>query len=162
MTGLRFLSLVFVLTLALQTNAVLAFENDEPLEDPALETRAVTLAKELRCLVCQNQSIMESDAPLARDLRLVVRERVAAGDTDIEIKDYVVERYGDFVLLRPPLKPKTWILWFGPVLIVAGALFGLALYWRGRRRTVAPAGPKPLSADERARLDQLLGDDPKA
>ena len=148
------------LMLAVQTVAAFGFENDEPLEDPAQELRAVTLAKELRCLVCQNQSIMESDAPLARDLRVVVRERVAAGDTDDEIKDYVVERYGDFVLLRPPFKPKTWILWLGPVLLVGGALIGLVLFWR--RRTAVPAGPAPLSAEERARVDRLLGDEPKA
>jgi len=152
--------LLCTLMFAMQTVSAFGFENDQPLEDPAMELRAVTLAKELRCLVCQNQSIMESDAPLARDLRQIVRERVAAGNSDIEIKDYVVERYGDFVLLRPPLKPKTWILWFGPVLLVGGALLGLVLFWR--RRTVAPARPAPLSANERARLDRLLGEDPKA
>ena len=158
--GLSRLVLVCGLIVALQTTSALGFENDEPLSDPELELRAVTLAKELRCLVCQNQSIMESDAPLARDLRLVVRERVAAGDTDVEIKDFVTERYGDFVLLRPPLKPKTWILWFGPAILVGGALLGLVLFWR--RRTTTPATPAPLSTAERARLDELLGDDPKA
>lgn len=160
MTWLRQSLLIGGLILALQTMSAFAFENDEPLADPDAELRAVTLAKELRCLVCQNQSIMESDAPLARDLRRVVRERVAAGDTDVEIKDFVTERYGDFVLLRPPFKPKTWILWFGPAVIVAGALLGLIVFWR--RRQTAPAGPAPLSADERARLDRLLGDKPKA
>lgn len=159
-TDLSRIILVCGLIVVLQTVPSLGFENDEPLSDPELELRAVTLAKELRCLVCQNQSIMESDAPLARDLRLVVRERVAAGNTDVEIKDFVTERYGDFVLLRPPLKPKTWILWFGPAILVGGALLGLVLFWR--RRTVAPATPTPLSASERARLDELLGDDPKA
>ena len=160
LAGMRRLIVLGGLMLVLPTIAVFGFENDQPLDNPALELRAVTLAKELRCLVCQNQSIMESDADLARDLRQVVRERVAAGDTDIEIKDYVVERYGDFVLLRPPFKPKTWILWFGPVLIVAGALVGLVLFWR--RRAAAPAAPAPLSDAERGRLDRLLGDEPKA
>jgi len=153
-------SLLCALMFAIQSVPAYGFETDRPLEDAAMELQAVTLAKELRCLVCQNQSIMESDAPLAQDLRKIVRERVAAGDTDSEIKDYVVERYGDFVLLRPPFKPKTWILWFGPVLLVAGALIGLVLFWR--RRPAAPALPSPLSAGERARLDRLLGDEPKA
>ncbi len=148
------------LMLALQIMPALGFENDRPLDDSVLEKRAVSLAKELRCLVCQNQSIMESDADLARDLRQVVRERVAAGQSDREIKDYVVERYGDFVLLRPPFKPQTWILWFGPVLLVGGGLVGLTLFWR--RRAAAPVTPVPLSAEERARLDRLLGDEPKA
>ena len=159
--GLRRIFLLGGLIFALQTVSVFAFENDQPLDDPALELRAVTLAKELRCLVCQNQSIMESDAPLARDLRQIVRERVAAGDTEVEIKDYVVERYGDFVLLRPPFKPKTWILWFGPVLLVGGAFIGLFVFWR-RRAPTAPAAPAPLSDAERARLDRLLGDEPKS
>jgi cytochrome c-type biogenesis protein CcmH len=147
------------LMIAMPIMPAFGFENDQPLDDPVLETRAVSLAKELRCLVCQNQSIMESDADLARDLRQVVRERVAAGESDIEIKEYVVERYGDFVLLRPPFKPQTWILWFGPALLVAGGMIGLALFWR--RRAGAPAAPVPLSASERARLDRLLGDDAK-
>lgn len=139
---------------------VMAFENDTVIDDPVLEARAVALAKELRCLVCQNQSIMESDADLARDLRQIVREQVAAGKSDNDIKDYVVERYGDFVLLRPPLKSTTWVLWFGPPLIVGGALIGFVMYWR-RRATVtaaAPNAPAPLSAAERKRLDALLGD----
>ena len=131
-----------------------AFENDVPIDDPALEARAVALAKELRCLVCQNQSIMESDAPLARDLRTVVRERVAGGDDDDAVRAYVVARYGDFVLLRPPFKPKTWALWLGPPLLLA--LAALALAARRRRRVAAAPA---LSADERARLDRLLDGD---
>lgn len=160
MATLRNILVIGGLILALQTVSALAFENDRPLDDPAAEARAVALAKELRCLVCQNQSIMESDAELARDLRQIVRERVAAGDTDVEIKDYVVERYGDFVLLRPPFKPKTWLLWFGPPLLVGGAFVGLVMFWR-RRTSAAPAAPAPLSDAERARLDRLLGDDPR-
>ena len=136
----------------------LGFRADAPLDDPALEARVVALARELRCLVCQNQSIMESDADLARDLRLVVREQVAAGASDDEIKDYVVARYGDFVLLRPPFKPKTWILWLGPVAFVGIGAIGMAMFWR---RRAMPAAPAALSADERARLDRLLDDDPE-
>ncbi len=134
-----------------------AFENDVPLADPALEARAVALARELRCLVCQNQSLVESDAPLARDLRRLVRERLEAGDSDAEVKAFVSARYGDFVLLRPPFKAATWALWLGPPAL---ALLALAVAARARRRqTPAPA---PLDAAERARLDTLLrpGDGP--
>ena len=134
-----------------------AFENDVPLADPALEARAVALARELRCLVCQNQSLVESDAPLARDLRRLVRERLEAGDSDAEVKAFVAARYGDFVLLRPPFKAATWALWLGPPAL---ALLALAVAARARRRkTPAPA---PLDAAERARLDTLLrpGDGP--
>lgn len=128
-----------------------AFENDAPLADPALEARAQELAGELRCLVCQNQSLVESDAPLARDLRRLVRERLTAGDSDAEVKAFVAARYGDFVLLRPPFKPATWALWLGPPASIALAL---ALLLRARRRK--PPAPAPLDAGERARLDALL------
>ena len=134
----------------------LGFRADAPLADPALEARVVALARELRCLVCQNQSIMESDADLARDLRIIVREQIAAGASDDEVKDYVVARYGDFVLLRPPFKPKTWILWLGPVAIVGVGAAGLLVFWR---RRAAPATPAALSDDERARLSRLVDDD---
>ncbi len=127
------------------------FENDAPLADPVLEARAVALARALRCLVCQNQSIVESDAPLARDLRALVRERIAGGDDDGEVKAYVVARYGDFVLLRPPFKPKTWGLWLGPAFVVLIAILVLA-----RFRRAARTPPAPLDAGERARLDSLL------
>lgn len=128
-----------------------AFENDAPLPDPALEARAQALARELRCLVCQNQSLVESDAPLARDLRRLVRERLAAGDSDAEAKAFIAARYGDFVLLRPPFKPATWALWLGPPASIALAL---ALLLRARRRK--PRAPAPLDSEERARLDALL------
>jgi cytochrome c-type biogenesis protein CcmH len=150
-------AILAALMIVAAAGAVRAFENDAPLADPALEARAVALAKELRCLVCQNQSIMESDADLAKDLRLLVRERIAAGDTDDQVKQFVVARYGDFVLLRPPFKPKTWLLWLGPALIAGAGVVGVALFWR--RRTSRPAAPAPLSEAERARLDALLGDD---
>ena len=145
--------------LAMAALPAAAFDNDEPLADPVLETRALALAKELRCVVCQNQSIMESDAPLARDLRAVVRERIDGGDSDDEIKDYVVARYGDFVLLRPPFKPKTWALWLGPPLVALIGLAALARSWRRRRTAAASVAPPPLDSEERARLDSLLARD---
>ncbi len=134
----------------------LAVEPDEVLKDPALEARARELSKELRCLVCQNQSIDDSAAPLARDLRVLVRERLAAGDSDRQVLDYLTQRYGSFVLLKPPMKPATYLLWFGPALVLvlgAAGLFVLA-----RRRGRAPAAIAPLTADERRRLDALLAD----
>lgn len=127
---------------------------DEILADPVLEERARALSRQLRCLVCQNQSIDDSDADLARDLRQLVRERLVAGDSDAEIIAFLTARYGDFVLLKPPVKPSTWGLWFGPlaVLLVAGG--GIVVYLRRRRpRDTASA---PLSAKERARLDALM------
>lgn len=126
---------------------------DEMLPDPALEARARALGKELRCLVCQNQSIDDSDAPLAKDLRRLVRERLSAGDSDAQIRAELVARYGDFVLLEPPFKPATWALWIGPaVVLVAGA----ALVSTFLRRRAAPAAEPELSAEERAALAALL------
>lgn len=127
---------------------------DEILADPVLEQRARDLSKQLRCLVCQNQSIDDSDAELARDLRRIVREQLVAGRSDQEIIDYLTARYGDFVLLKPPVKPATWGLWFGPALVLALAGAGVAVYVRRRRRV--EEAPPPLSAEERKRLDGLL------
>ena len=109
------------------TNAV---DHSEILRNPTLEKRARHISKDLRCLVCQNQSIDDSDAPLARDLRLLVRERLIQGDTDNEVFDYVVSRYGDFVLLRPPVKAVTAILWLGPAIFVLIGFIGLLRYFR--------------------------------
>jgi cytochrome c-type biogenesis protein CcmH len=128
---------------------------DEILANPVLEQRARALGKELRCLVCQNQSIDDSDADLARDLRRIVRERLVAGDSDAEIVGFLTARYGDFVLLKPPVKPATWGLWFGPALVLLGAGAGIALYLRRRRRSGPPL--PPLSAKEKRRLEALLG-----
>ncbi|MDZ4738044.1 MAG: cytochrome c-type biogenesis protein [Rhodospirillaceae bacterium] len=135
-----------------------AVEPDEMLDDPVLETRAREIGRELRCLVCQNESIEDSNADLARDLRLVVRERLLAGDSDQQVLDYVAARYGDFVLLQPPVKPATLALWFGPasILLVGGAI---AFFYVRSRRT-APA-ISPLSADEERRLAALTGDAPR-
>ena len=127
----------------------------EALEDARLEGRARDIGRELRCLVCQNQSIDDSDAPLARDLRRLVRKRLTAGDSDREVIAYVHARYGDFVLLRPPVDERTWLLWFGPAVALLGAL--LFLLWRLRRpRTATEAAGLP--AEEAARADALLRD----
>ena len=142
-----------LLWLALAPVAALAVEPDEVLPDATLEARARAISTGLRCLVCQNQSIDDSHAALARDLRLLVRERLKDGDTDGQVRDYIVARYGDFVLLKPPFEADTALLWGMPfVVLVAGAV-GIAA---ARRRTgTAPAGA-PLDAAERARLDRLL------
>ncbi len=134
-----------------------AVQPDEIMADSAKESRARDLSRELRCMVCQNQSIDDSDAPLARDLRLLVRERIAAGDSDAQVMDFLVARYGEFVLLKPRLKPHTLLLWLLPPLALVGG--GLALWMHNRRRTKAAAAEDPLfklSADEKARLDALL------
>jgi len=158
----RFLFVIAVLTAALAGAAAhAAVEPDEILTDPAMETRARGITRQLRCLVCQNQSIDDSNAPLAKDLRRLVRERLKAGDSDEAALAYVVARYGDFVLLRPPVKSTTWLLWFGPaVLLVAGAAF---LVVRMRRRTgIATAAPAPLDDAEARRVAALLGKPGKA
>ena len=137
--------------------AALAVEPGEVLKDPALEARARALSAELRCLVCQNQSIDDSNAPLARDLRVLVRERLSAGDSDADVMKYVVARYGEFVLLRPPMATSTLLLWLAPLLLLLGAGFMIA------RRMWAPAEvtaePQDLSAAERARLEAILAED---
>ena len=148
------------LVLCLAAVSAGAVNPDEMLDDPALEARAREISKGLRCLVCQNQSIDDSDADLARDLRVLVRERLAAGDGDGQVIDYVVSRYGDFVLMRPPFKATTYALWLGPALIAGlGVLAVVAFY---RRRTAAGArrgtAPPPLTEDEKRRLETLLDD----
>ncbi|MCH6590990.1 MAG: cytochrome c-type biogenesis protein CcmH [Rhodospirillales bacterium] len=148
------------LVLCLAAVSAGAVNPDEMLDDPALEARAREISKGLRCLVCQNQSIDDSDADLARDLRVLVRERLAAGDSDGQVIDYVVSRYGDFVLMRPPFKATTYALWLGPALIAGlGVLAVVAFY---RRRTAAGArrgtAPPPLTEDEKRRLETLLDD----
>ncbi|MGD9544711.1 MAG: cytochrome c-type biogenesis protein [Methylocystis sp.] len=126
----------------------------EMLADPALEARARAITMELRCLVCQNQSIDDSDASLAKDLRVLVREKLKEGLSDAEVREYVHSRYGDFVLLRPPMKPGTLLLWSAPLLAL---LAGAGAVWMAarRRRGVVAARPAELTAEERARLDAL-------
>ena len=153
-------ALFLALALSLAAVSAGAVNPDEMLDDPALEARAREISKGLRCLVCQNQSIDDSDADLARDLRVLVRERLVAGDSDGQVIDYVVSRYGDFVLMRPPFKATTYVLWLGPALI--GGLGILAMVAFYRRRTAAAAGvraaPPPLTEDEKRRLETLLDD----
>ena len=135
----------------------LAVEPDEVLANPVLEGRARAISTELRCVVCQNQSIDDSDADIARDLRLLVRERLVAGDNDEEVVDYIVARYGDFVLLRPPFQPNTLALWLGPPLMaVIIATLSVLFYQPYQRRRRAGTGPEPLSPSDRAELDALV------
>src|SRR3989304_6261019 len=128
----------------------LAVEPDEVLSDPVLEARARALSKSLRCMVCQNQSI-DSNAPLARDLRILVRERLKSGDSDAQVREYLVARYGEFVLLEPRISERTIALWAAPALVLVLGLLGIARWMRRR----APAVPSPLSAEEKQRLSQL-------
>lgn len=148
----RFL-LTFCVLLATMSK-VHAVEPDEILSDPKLETRARSISAELRCLVCQNQSIDDSSAPLARDLRLLVREQLKTGATDEAVLDHIVARYGEFVLLRPRWSVRTWLLWLTPLLLLAGAI--AALVQHARLQAAADAAAKPLSKDEQQRLKSLL------
>jgi cytochrome c-type biogenesis protein CcmH len=135
-----------------------AVQPDEIMADPAREARARDLSRELRCMVCQNQSVDDSDAPLARDLRLLVRERIAAGDSDTQVMDFLVARYGEFVLLKPRVNQHTLLLWLVPPLALAGG--GLALWLHNRRRQKSAGIADPsllyLTDEEEARIDRLL------
>jgi cytochrome c-type biogenesis protein CcmH len=141
-----------------------AVQPDEIMADPIKEARARELSKELRCMVCQNQSIDDSDAPLARDLRLLVRERINAGDTDRQVIDFLVARYGEFVLLKPRFNPHTVLLWLLPPLALMGGGIALWVYSERRRRagTLAEESLLKLSPEEEARLEKLLASDPPA
>lgn len=147
--------LAAVLLVALFGASAHAVEPSERLADPALEARARTLSKKLRCLVCQNQSIDESNADLAHDLRVLLRQRLVAGDTDQQVLDYLTTRYGIFVLLDPPFERLTWVLWLTPPLLAFGG--GGLLLLRARRRHPDPAVPE-LSEEESARAALLLGE----
>ena len=134
-----------------------AVQPDEVLNDPVLEARARTLSQELRCMVCQNQSIDDSEAPLAKDLRVLVRERLTAGDSDNQVIDFLVARYGEFVLLRPRLSAHTALLWLAPFGVVLLGAWGLISLWRRRRAESIPEITQaPLSAAEQARVSELL------
>ena len=147
---------IFAATLAIALGgAAYAVEPSERLADPALEARARALSQELRCLVCQNQSIDESNADLAHDLRILLRKRLLAGDTDRQVLDYIVARYGQFVLFDPPFEPATYLLWLTPPVLVLGV--GLSLVVRARRRRRDHRLP-PLTEEEGARAALLLGD----
>ena len=137
-----------------------AVNPNEVLADSVLEKRARQISKNLRCVVCQNQSIDDSDADLARDLRLLVRERLVQGESDTEVIEYVVASYGDFVLLKPPMKATTYALWFGPLLLAAGGIAATIIFVR-RRASVDLIRVKPtaLSDAEQKRLDAILNND---
>ena len=152
---MRRLWLAVALLVGFAASAGWAYEPSERLADPVLEARAEAIGRELRCLVCQNQSIEESNADLAHDLRLLVRKLLVAGDSDQQVRDYIVARYGIFVLLDPPFEPVTWLLWLGPPALLLGA--GSVLLLRARRRQPDPTSPE-LSGDERARAAALLSE----
>lgn len=140
---------------ALWCGSALAVRPDEILADPHLEARARVIGRELRCLVCQNESIDDSNADLAHDLRVLVRQRLVAGDSDDQVKAYIVARYGNYVLLKPPFDSETYLLWFGPLILLICAAGVAVLYIRRSTRSV-PA--PPLSQDEAQRLAALLDD----
>ncbi|MCC6716257.1 MAG: cytochrome c-type biogenesis protein CcmH [Acetobacteraceae bacterium] len=143
-----------LLLLLLLAGPALAVQPDERLADPVLEGRARALSRELRCVVCQNESIDDSNATLARDIRLLLRERISAGDSDAQATAFLVARYGDFVLLRPPVRGDTWLLWFGPLVVLTLGVVGTAVALRRRR-----PGPAPLTAAEQAQLERLMRED---
>jgi cytochrome c-type biogenesis protein CcmH len=155
---------LIVLMTALAASGACAVQPDEIMPDPVKESRARDLSRELRCMVCQNQSIDDSEAPLARDLRLLVRERIGAGDSDAQVIDFLVARYGEFVLLKPRLTPHTLLLWLLPPLALAGG--GLVLWAHSRRRSKSDAAEDQalfkLTADEEARLERLIAAEPSA
>jgi cytochrome c-type biogenesis protein CcmH len=145
--------LLLFLTLLAPSTACLAVTPQERLADPALEQRARQISAGLRCLVCQNQSIDDSEAPLAKDLRVLVRDRLKAGDSDAGVIDFVVARYGEYVLLKPPFNLSTLLLWLGPALIFLAGAFGL---WNLRRRHSAGDVGKALDEREQAELARIL------
>lgn len=159
----RIVPALFAILLTLLPSVTRAVQPDEVMADPAQEARARNLSRELRCMVCQNQSIDDSDAPLARDLRLLVRERIAAGSTDQQVMDFLVARYGEFVLLKPRVEGQTLILWLIPPLVLIGG--GVALWLGNRRRrerAIADQGASfQLTPEEEARLEKLIsGEEP--
>lgn len=158
-TGFLTLALVLFQTVVMPMVPALAVEPEEVLEDPVLEAEAREISKQLRCLVCQNQSIDESNAGLARDLRKLVRARLVAGDTREETLDYVVSRYGDYVLLKPPVKRQTLALWWAPVIFAVIAILAfVVIFTRGRAQSVAAEvkDPAALTPEEQEQLKRLL------
>jgi cytochrome c-type biogenesis protein CcmH len=149
--------LLLAVTLILIMPAAFAVEPDEMMKDPALEARARVLSQTLRCMVCQNESIDESNAPLARDLRLLVRERIEKGDSDPEVREFLVARYGEFILLTPRLSARTLLLWAAPILVLLVGGIGFAVTIRSRNAVQAP-----LSDAEKRRLTALLDDNKKS
>ncbi len=155
----RLFPLILLLLTVIAIRPATAVEPSEVLDNPVLETRARDISKGLRCVVCQNQSIDDSDASLARDLRVLVRERLVSGDSDQEVIEYVVSRYGDFVLLKPPFKAATLVLWFGPLLMVVLALLALIAFFRRQQANIGPATAPALSNRDQRRIEALLAED---
>ncbi|NQV48478.1 MAG: cytochrome c-type biogenesis protein CcmH [Rhodospirillaceae bacterium] len=153
-------TLLTIILLTVSSFSALAVEPSEILSDPALEARAREVSKGLRCVVCQNQSIDESNADLARDMRVLVRERISAGDSNAQVVEYMVSRYGDYVLLDPPFKASTYVLWLSPFLFIGLALAAaMGIY---RRREASPVGgekAQELSVEEQRRIQALLDED---
>ena len=152
---MRVAILAVLFLLVLPVVGVDAVQPNEVLNDPELEARARNLSKDIRCLVCQNQSIDDSNAGLARDLRVLVRQRLTKGDSDEQILDFLVNRYGDFVLLKPPVKLSTYALWYGPIAIFIFGVIGLIIFLRGRRPSIA-SQTVALSEDEERRISALF------
>jgi len=148
-----------LMLLALSFSPALAVEPSEMLDDPVLEQRARDISQELRCVVCQNQSIDSSNADLARDMRVLVRDRLLEGDSNQQVLDYMVSRYGDFVLLNPPFKVATYALWIGPLLIIGCGLFIVVVFYRRRSSIVGADTPVALSDEESRRLETLMKDE---
>jgi len=148
---------LLILALILASGAARAVNPDEVLPDPALEARARALSSELRCLVCQNESIDDSDAALAHDIRVLIRERIANGESNNAVRAFLVSRYGDFILLKPPFKPETLILWLSAPLALALGALAIVL---ARRR--APASTPPLTSEEEKRLGEIAGEEKSA
>jgi cytochrome c-type biogenesis protein CcmH len=157
----KLLASLFVAAIMSGAPAAYAVQPDEIMADPAKEARARELSRELRCMVCQNQSIDDSDAPLARDLRLLVRERIAGGDSDRQVLDFLVARYGEFVLLKPRFSPHTLLLWLLPPLALAGGGLALWAFYRRRASPGSQADPslRDLTVEEQERLERLLAAD---
>ncbi len=154
--NLRTVVLIGVLGFA-GLGAAFAIQPGEMLANPQLEERARSIDKELRCLVCQNENIDDSDADLAHDLRVLVRQRVLAGDSNDQVKQYIVARYGTYVLLKPPFEAETYLLWFGPAILLLGALAVAFVFYRKLSQTQ----PEPLSPQEAQRVAALLGETEK-
>jgi cytochrome c-type biogenesis protein CcmH len=154
------LSLAFFTLVSIWAHPTFAVNPDEILADTILETRAREISKGLRCLVCQNQSIDDSDADLAKDLRLLVRERLSAGDSNESVIQFVVSRYGNFVLMRPPFEISTLALWLGPLIIIFGGLITVGMFFNRRFETgIQNQQSKPLSENEKNRLNEILKGD---
>lgn len=147
---------VLILVTFVPSAPCIALEPNEILANRGLESRARALSKQIRCLVCQNESIDSSNASLAKDLRVIVREHLAAGDSDTQVLDFLVARYGDYILLKPPVKPTTYVLWYGPGVLMALGFFAVIVFLIRRRKIVRP---DPLNDAETARMVQLMGQD---